>query len=245
MIGWSLTGFSVGWGLLAFAVFRRFTDRAALRIVRKRLYAHLLEIRLYSEEPALVWKAQKALLVDNVRFLMLTAKPILIMAVPFAFLYSPVDSIYGWRPIEVGHSAVVTLQMSREPVANDASYILQSPPGIAVETPPVRSFAEHQVSWRIRALTPVSGNLRVALPGQPDVSRSVAAGDRTLSFIRHRESSPDGVWMEVAYPRANVDIIGLSLPWLAWFLILSTASAALFTLWQEPCPSTTHPIPSA
>jgi hypothetical protein len=55
--------------------------------------------------------------------------------VPFAVLYSPIDSIYGWRPIEVGHSAVITLQMSGE-LATDTSYMLRPPPGIAVETPP-------------------------------------------------------------------------------------------------------------
>jgi hypothetical protein len=226
VIVWSLTAFSVLWGLLALLVFRRFTNRAALRKVRKLIYAHLLEIRLYSDEPALVWNAQKALLLDNLRFLALTALPILIMAVPFALLYSPLDSIFGWGPIEVGHSAVVTLYTTRH-----MSFTLRPPPGIVVETPPVRAFAEHQISWRIRALMPVQGSLRFASPGMHDVSRSIFAGGRKLSFNRRRESLPGDAWTEVDYPRANVRIAGLELPWLAWFLIVSTATAALFTIW--------------
>jgi hypothetical protein len=175
MIGESLAAFSVIWGLLASLIFRRFTDRAALRVVRKRMYAHLLEIRLYSEEPGLVWNAQKALFADNLRFLALTARPVLIMAVPFALLYSPIDSIYGWRPIEVGHSAVVTLQIPEE-LAQDTPYLLRPPPGIFVETPPVRIFGARQISWRVRALMPVRGTLRFTLPGDRGVSRSISAG---------------------------------------------------------------------
>jgi hypothetical protein len=214
----------VAWGVAALFVFRRFTDRPALRTVLKRLHAHLLEIRLYSEEPALVFRAQGALLVDNLRFLALVSKPVLMMAVPFALLYSPLDAIYGWSPIEVGHSAVVTVQMPGE-LAGGEPYTLQVPPGIAVETPAVRDLADRRISWRIRALAPVRGNL-----GFQSVSRSIAAGEGTLSLNRRRESPHSVSWIEVDYPKAEITIAGLSLPWLAWFLIISTASAALFAV---------------
>jgi len=223
VIGWSLAAIGAIWGVVAFLVFRRFTDHAALRRVTRRLYAHLLEIRLFSDEPALVWKAQKALLVDNAHFLARIALPVLIMAVPFALLYAPLDSIYGSAPLEVGHSVIVTAQLSHE-LANDAQYSLEPPPGIVVETTAVRDFAGRQVSWRIRALGPMRGQLRLRLP-DGDAARSIAAGERTLSPNRRRESTSGVAWIEVAYPRANVVIAGLSLPWLAWFLIVSTVSA--------------------
>jgi hypothetical protein len=230
VIGWSLAAVSVLWGVGAFWVFRRFSDRPALRTVRKRLYAHLLEIRLYSEEPALVWGAQKALIADNFRFLRLTALPLAIMALPFAFLYGPLDSIYGWGPIEPAHSAVVTVQLSRDPGANVS---LVTPPGIAVETPPVRDYDERQISWRIRALMPVRGTLRLEISGAPDALRSIVAGRPGLSFHWRRESAPGIVWIEVDYPGTNVAIAGLSLPWLAWFLIISTVSAGLSAAWPR------------
>ena len=230
MIGGSLAAFSVIWGLLASLVFRRLTNGAALRVVRKRMYAHLLEIRLYSEEPSLVWNAQKALFADNLRLLRLTALPVLIMAMPLAIVYPSLDAVYRSRPIEVGHGAVVTLQISAEPVA-DTSYELRPSEGISVETPPVRDFGARQISWRVRALLPGRGTLRFVLPDKREVSRSIAAGDRTLSLNRQRESFTGGLWAEVDYPRMDVRIAGLSLPWIAWFLILSTASAALFMMW--------------
>jgi hypothetical protein len=224
VIAWSLVAISILWGLAAFLVFRRITDHVALRKVRKRLYAHLLGIRLYSEEPALVFRAQKELIVDNLRFLALVAKPVLIMGLPFALLYGQLESFYGWSPLEVGHSAVVTL-------SGDGQYTLLAPSGIVVETPPVNVSSEHQISWRIRALAPVRGNLRFIRSGSGDLLSPIAAGEWSPFCCRPRESS-----VEVDYPKAEVTIAGLELPWLAWFLIISTASAVLagFTLSFAP-----------
>ena len=227
-IAWSLAAVSVAWGVLAFLVFRRFTDPLALRRVRKRLYAHLLGIRLFSEEPVLVWEAQKALVADNLRFLALVAKPVLMMAIPFALLYGPLDSIYGWGPLEVGHSAIVTYQLSGEATAGEAHFTLLAPPGIAVESPPIAVPAENQISWRIRPLVPARGNLRIIARGVGgEVSVPVASGERLLSFYRRHASLTGGFWVDIDYPKADVTIAGLSLPWLAWFLLISTASAVL------------------
>ena len=126
----------MGWSL--------FPDRAAVRAAGKRLHARLLEMRLYSSEPALMWAAQKALLRDNVRWLALMLPPALVLALPLAWLFVQLDSIYGRSPLPVGGAAVVTVQLEHalEPV--DAASTLQAPPGIAVETPPVRIFAERQ-----------------------------------------------------------------------------------------------------
>jgi hypothetical protein len=201
---------------------RLFPDRAAVRAAGKRLQADLLEMRLYSSEPALMWAAQKALVRDNVRWLALMLPPALILALPLAWLFVQLDSIYGRAPLAVGAAAVVTVQLGRalEPV--DAAATLQAPPGIAVESPPVRIIARRQISWRIRALRPVRGELRLVLRGHV-IEKTIAAGERNAllsprrerslwGFLLHPEESrlPAGevAWVEVGYP---------PLPWLAWF----------------------------
>jgi hypothetical protein len=234
IIGWSLAAVSAIWGLLTWFVFRRFTDHAALRAVRKRMYAHLMEIRLYSEEPALVWNAQKDLIVDNARFLALIAKPVLMLTLPFAVLYAPLDSVYSRSPLAIGHSAIVTLQMPRDLREDDTQFVIQAPPGIEIETPPVRVFAERQIVWRVRPRLGVRGTLRFFPPGRGAdsavVIRSIAAGERTLALLPRRENSPGVLWVDVDYPQSPVDIAGASLSWLVWFLTISTVSAAVATL---------------
>jgi hypothetical protein len=245
MTGWSLAGVSLGCGLATYWVFRRFTDRAAVRAARKRLQAHVLEIRLYSSEPALIWGAQKALLRDNLRLIALMSRPALMLALPLAWLFVQLDSTYGQGPLPVGGDAVVTLQMERGLEPSDAALSLQAPPEIAVETPPVRAFADRQICWRIRTLRPVCGELRFALRGYA-IQKTIGAGERNGLLSRRRERSlwgfllhpeesrlprGDVAWVEVDYPRANVSIAGLSLPWLVWFLSISTAGTLGLAMW--------------
>ncbi|MGA2722837.1 MAG: hypothetical protein ABSG79_10540 [Bryobacteraceae bacterium] len=236
MMGWSLACVSLACGLAIAWVFRRFTDRAAVRAAGKRLQARVLEMRLYSSEPALMWSAQKALVRDNLRWLALMSRPALVLALPLAWLFVQLDSIYGRSPLAVGGDAVVTVQLEHalEPV--DAAANLQAPPEIAVETPPVRIFAERRISWRIRALRPVRGKLRLVLRGHA-IEKTIAAGERNAllsprrerslwGFLLHPEESrlPAGeaAWVEVDYPPR---------PWLAWFLAISTAGALGFAMW--------------
>jgi hypothetical protein len=232
MMVWSLAVVSVVCGVATAWVFRRFTDRAALRQVRRHLYAHLLELRLFSDEPALIWKAQKALFRDNLRLLALVLRPALILTLPFALLFIELDAVYSWGPLAMGQSAVVTVQMSRPLEDGDARDALDAPPELTVETPPVRSFADRQISWRIRAVAPVRGSLRLAIAGHV-LTRSISVGER-LPFDRRREHVffvPGVTWTEVGYPPASVKIAGLSLPWVAWFLLISAGGAAASTIW--------------
>jgi hypothetical protein len=217
MIPASLAALSAIWGVLASLVFRRFTNRRAVRKAINHIYAHLLEIRLYSEEPSLVWRAQKALIVGNLRFLALIAPAVLAMAIPFALLYPQLDAIYGVAPLEIGHSATVTLS------GNTGT--LEAPQGIRIETPPVKDSADREVSWRIRALAPTRGTLRVTLPDGATILRTIASGERTLSPNRRSESS-----VEIDYPRSDVSVAGLAFPWLVWFVVISALSATVFTL---------------
>jgi hypothetical protein len=231
MIPASLAALSAIWGVLASLVFRRFTNRHAVRAIISQIYARLLEIRLYSEEPSLVWRAQKALIVANLRFLALIAPAVVMMAIPFALLYPLFDAIYGNTPLEVGRPATVTFTTA------ELSATLQTPPGIIVETPPVKDPADRQVSWRVLALSPTRGILRVTLPDGAARTRTIAAGNRTLAPNRRSESS-----LEIDYPQADIAIAGLSCPWLVWFLLFSAASG-IITAIAAPASSSADPAP--
>ena len=227
MIPASLAALSAIWGVLAVLVFRRFTNRNAVRAAINRIYARLLEIRLYSEEMSLVWRAQKMLIADNLKFLARIAPAVLILAIPFALLYPQLDAIYGTASLEVGHTATVTL--------SGTSGKLQAPTGIQIETLPVKDPSDHQVSWRIRPLAPIRGTLSITLPGGATLTRTIASGNRTLAPNRRSESS-----INIDYPRANVTMAGISLPWLNWFLLISAVSG-IATATATPARSAAHP----
>jgi hypothetical protein len=213
---------AIGWGVFSWVIFRRFANLPALRRIAKRIHAHLLGIRLYSEELSLVWSAQKSLIADNLRLLRQLTIPAIILGVPFALIYPQLDNVYGRSPLVIGQSAVVTLQLSRDLTPADAFITIQTPLGIAIETPPILSFADRQIAWRIRAGAPAIGMLRIALPGSTVIAKAIRAGAPTLSWLRPRQSADDLNWLQIDYPKAEIMVAGLKLPWLAWFLMIST-----------------------
>ena len=87
---------------------RRRTNPGALRQARKLVQAHLLEIRLYSAEPRLVWRAQASLIRANARLLAVLAMPLLILTPPMAWLWLQFESIYGLAPLPLDRAAIVT-----------------------------------------------------------------------------------------------------------------------------------------
>ena len=110
---WTLAPVSVLLGALMMWIFRRTTDRHALRQTIKRIQAYLLEFWLFVDEPSLVWKSWKGLLVANARFYRLLLIPLLILTIPMAPVYFCLDALYGSSPLPIGKAALVTLGMNR------------------------------------------------------------------------------------------------------------------------------------
>jgi hypothetical protein len=137
-------------------VFGRFANAPAMRAAANRIQAHLLEFWLYVDEPRAIWQSWKGLLAANARLLSLLLVPILILSIPSVALFIFLDQAYGTSPLPVGKPTVVTFAFdgSRSPIPQ-----LTAPDGISVETPPVRVASLREVSWRIRPLRAMSGEL--------------------------------------------------------------------------------------
>jgi hypothetical protein len=220
-----LAGIGVLW------IFRRASDQPAIRRAKNLAAAHLLEFRLFMDEPRLILRAQRDLILANLRFMRLMLRPFLVMALPMALLLVQMDAFYGHSPLLIGHPAIVTLQWKAEPGAA----ALEPPAGIAVESVAVRVVSGRQTSWRIRPLRSSSGDLRISCPdGVLTKSISSGPGPAFLSerragslagFLLHPTewpfSSSEIEWIEVRYPGARV----LHFHWLIWFLVVSAITA--------------------
>ena len=227
----------VGIGMLW--VFGRVSNQEAIQRTRKRLNAALYELRLFADEPRLIFRAQKDLLVGNLRYLGLMLLPAVILTIPMVLLLAQLDAAYGRTPLAPGQAAIVTVQLNNRIDTSAPAPVLEAPEGVSVETAAVRALADRQVSWRIRPSRPVSGTLRVVFPGVT-LEKSVDAGSgvrylsarrvrRLLDHVLYAGESrlPAGPadWIEVGYPPAEVQFWGVGLHWLIWFLVLSLASA--------------------
>ncbi len=227
----------VGVGMLW--VFQRTSNQEAIRKVKARLQASLYEMRLFVDEPLLVWQAQWGLLSANVRYIGLMLVPALVMTAPMVLIFAQLECFYGYTPLAPGQTAVVTVQMKSTGVGLTPA--LRAPEGIVVETPPVHVDGGRQISWRIRALRPIAGNLQLVFPDET-LDKSIFAGRGPKYLSERRVSSALDLlwypgesrlaagpvdWIELRYPQATVHALGLDFHWLIWLLVLSMISALL------------------
>jgi hypothetical protein len=229
-------------GLLMLWLFGRTSNQAAIARTKRRVYAHLYELRLFADEPSLMWRAQGQLLAANARYLGLMLIPAVVVAVPIIVLLIRLDAYYGRAPLPVGSDAIVTLETHGTLDPHSPAPRIEAPSGIAVETPAVRVISERQVSWRIRALRPVSGELKFALP-EGTAEKRIESGSG-FRFVPGRRTSsamaalwyPDEPrlagsavkWIEVEYPSAEIEFLGLRWHWLIWFTLISMLTALVF-----------------
>jgi hypothetical protein len=229
---WSLVLVSVLAGVAMVYVFRCWSDQDALRGTTNRMLAHLMEFRLFIDEPALVMRAQRELFIENWRLLRLLVRPSLILIIPSIVLLAQMDACYGRAPLRIGHAAVVTVHLKDLGGPDAAGIVLKAPAAITVETPAVRVPRLNQMSWRVRPIASASGELQVVGPERV-VTKSIAAGQgihylserRSLrEFFLHLSEPPlvdsSITSIEVLYPSATI----LHLHWLVWFLLISCAT---------------------
>jgi hypothetical protein len=226
---WTLVPVSVLATLATILVFRRWSDRQAIQRTTNRMLAHVMEFRLFVDEPALILRAQRDLFAENWHLLLLLLRPSLILTIPFLVLLGQMDAWYGRAPLPAGEAAIVTAQLR---TAHPADLRINAPQGIDVETPGVHVASLNQISWRIRPRVAASGEMQVR---GTDATKSIAAGEgfhylsekrssSLAAFLLHlnerRLTDPSIAWIELRYPAARI----LGLHWLVWFLLVSIAT---------------------
>ena len=241
-------------GVFALLVYRWTSNQEALAAVKKRLFAHLLEVRLFNDDLRAVLLAQLRLLRENLTYLRLNLVPLAWMIVPFVLVIAQMQFHYGYEALEVGDRTllVVDLADSGPEATPDGGLAprppvhLETPPGVTAETEDVWVPSLRQVVWRLRADAAGRHELVVTADGEAftkSVSVESTEGRRweRRSPTRRRAalldqllypaepSLPRGGPLEridVQYPAASISFFGLfDVHWLIAFLILSLAFA--------------------
>jgi uncharacterized membrane protein (DUF106 family) len=224
----------VGIGMLW--VYGKTSNQGKIRSVKRQLHALLLEMRVYADEPRITLRTQRSLLAANLRYMGLALRPALWMAIPIALLLVHLEAFYGRAPLPAGAETIVTAAIRG---AGGAPPELLPPPGVEISAPPVRILDRGEVSWRVRPLGDLSGQLRFRVGGHI-IAKTIEAGGRprfipgksvrpVLSALWHpdqpRIDTDDVDWVEIRYPDADVGLWGIRLNWLVWFVIISMLAA--------------------
>jgi len=224
--------------LLMLEVYKLTSNQAAIRRAKDRIKAHLYEMRLYKDNMRVTLAAQGAILKANLAYMGANLKPLAVMIVPLVLVLAQLSLWFDRSPLKPGEEALVKagLEASADPVTLDLA--LETPPGLEITAPPVRIADEHEVVWRVKALSPGAGRLLLRTGGRT-VEKSVVVGGRPLTKVSAL-ASRGSFWkrvfypgerplpadtpvrsVEVMYPARTLAAFGLNVHWLVAYLVLS------------------------
>ncbi|MBI5710685.1 MAG: hypothetical protein HZC42_10335 [Candidatus Eisenbacteria bacterium] len=244
----ALSVISLLFGVVAMWIFKATSDQARVRRTRDVFVAHILEMRLYRDDLAVLLKAFAAALWSSIGHLGVNLKPLLALLPLILVVVVQLDARFSHAPLGVSGATLVTVALGEGEDATNVPVSLVPGDGIVLDAPPVRAPASGEISWRIRALG--AGRHTLALRAGPTsydfelATRSGTGvigdrrGDSSLDPLVHPglpRLDPDGPIARVAlrYPKARYPLLAWQGDWLAVFILWSLAGglAAKF-LWR-------------
>jgi hypothetical protein len=224
-------GILLGAGL--YLAFRKFANVAAIRILRRKLWAHVLGLYLFGDDPLLAIKSLGQLAKTNLLLLLHVMPPLLVIA-PFAALAIVyLNGFFTRTPLESGGPAVVTVRL-RQPADKSPAVQLEAPSWITVDSPPVHVAAENEISWRIRATAAAHGQLRFTC-AKVTVTKEVDSRPAPR-YNPAEERLPTGPIRSISISQssADIDFAGLTMHWISWLAAVSFTTAWMLTFVWRP-----------
>lgn len=145
-------------------VFKWTSQQERLAAVKRQIQAGFFEIRLFNDDLVNIARAQGGILRQTLAYLGLSIVPLLWTIVPLVLLVAHLQARYGYAPIDVGRSAIVTVTTTEAvPVT------LTVPSGVRIETmTPVRVPARRETTWRLGVEREGDFNLTVIVDSARD-----------------------------------------------------------------------------
>jgi hypothetical protein len=224
--------------LLVLLAYRLASNQTAIRRVKELLQAHLLEVRLFQDQPGVVWRAYAKLLRTALAYLGRSLMPLAVVAIPVTLLIVELEMRYDQRPLLRGETALVAVHLSDRAAVEGLS--LDLPPQLEQTAPLVRIPAEMEVVaqiepravGRLEIVVHAAGRAFskevVAGEGLPRVSRTRVRGG-VLGWLLEpgEEPLPDAgpvASIEVRYHDRPVTLGPLEVNWLVAYFVLTFAA---------------------
>ncbi|MCP2619638.1 hypothetical protein NLC35_00075 [Candidatus Aminicenantes bacterium AC-334-K16] len=241
---WAMVYISLLTGLFMLWVFRLTSNQAGIKDIKRRIKAHLLEIRLYKDNFGLTFKAQGNILLCNLKYIGYSVKPMLVMILPLVLILIQLNFRFAYRPLAPGERTIVKVKVQPGLDLLELPLTLTTTSGIVVETPPLRIEEVGEIDWRIKALQPGKHSLVVKIGEESSLTKEIlvapAATERltrlsplrpsarflsSLLFPVEKPLPPETVLqeIEVIYPAGNFRLLGLSIHWIIVYFILAIA----------------------
>ncbi len=185
-------------GVLLLWLFKLVTPQRKLARARGRLMGHLYELGLFQDDLRTLMRIQKDFALANLRYL-LTALPALAVLVPVVGLVVvQLEVRYQHTAPSPGSTVLLAAVLDPDHAALIDSLVVETGPGLAADSAPVRDRAQASVWWRLRVEEPGRHEVALSVGDLGRWTKQVKAdpGIQPYSPVRARS----GTWTAFANP---------------------------------------------
>lgn len=224
--------------------YRATSNQPAVEAVKRKIAAGLFEIRLYNDDIVAIFRAQGAILKDNLRYLGLNLVPMVFMMAPFVLVIAQLQFHYGYEGLEVDELVLLQVTLAE---GSTADIELDLPDDVRLDAPRVAMPALPGVAWRLVPEAAGSYELGIRVDGRRLTKTLVVDARVTrrspsrlapgfLNQLLYPAEAPlpadsAAVAIELHYPERELSLLGFSLHWLIWFFIFTMVLAFAMKGW--------------
>ena len=224
--------------LLMLFVFRFTSNQQGIRKVKDKIKAHLLEIRLFKDSLRISLMAQGNILRYNLKYIGYSVKPLLVMIIPLVLILIQLNLWFGYSSLNPGQKAILKAELDPDQSLLNTQFLIETPSGLEIESPPLRIEEENEVNWRLQATEPGIHELNLMVNGQKLIKK-VAVSQKKLSKISQlkiRRNFIDELFnpgeapipgnmpvksIKIEYPDQQMNLFGWRIHWIIVYFALS------------------------
>src|SRR5258705_3201828 len=197
---------SAVFGVLALIAFKHLSSQRRIKAAKDKIKAHLIEIRIYQDDLAIVGRAIGKVLLRNFQYLGLNLGPFVPLSIPFVLVIAQLAVRYGFDPVAVhgpdehvmpGRGTMIEVELARDRAADVAGLAMVLPAGVRALSPLVRVASEGRAWQEVAATAPMAGEIGFVLADGTRVSKEMSAG-RASGPIQPERAS--GIWSALLWP---------------------------------------------
>jgi uncharacterized membrane protein (DUF106 family) len=234
---------SIVLGVLLLLLYKYTSPQQMIKRIKNKMKASLYEVRLYKDDLGIVFRANRSLLANNLKYFSCNLIPL----IPLIFVVIPIiiqlDVRYGIGPLEAGETTHMKVVLSDEVDFETARVGVEMPEGIRIDAGPVRVPAKHEYFYRIFVEEPGQYDVQVKVNGESYSKRvdadpraaTVSPGKYKASMVLDAFERPcekpwpsDGLLAAVELDhRHRKDMLGIPgdlWPWLWIFCVVGLAA---------------------
>ena len=232
---WGILFLSTVTGIIMVWLFGKTTNQRLIRSLKTQIKGHLLEMWLFRESLRLTLTAQRKVLWTTTKYAFCSFRALIVLMIPALLIMIQMQARYGWEPLEVGDSTIVTVTYADYMPVEAMSPMIEVSRGLEIETPLLRIPNERTSNFRVGVLEEGPQEIRFEMDGQQFTKNfTTAHSDNVVSPVRAsgwgdqllypiEASLPPGSirTVSVEYPDAQISILGWGIHWLWVFMIIS------------------------